>query len=233
MLKPFIARWGVSVNDFCGQQYSRPENVFLLACRCSIEYLILMAPDTPISLLEKLREPRDQRTWEQAWREFVELYTPVLYFWVQRLGLDRAAADLVVQDVFALLVENIKQFHRDKGRFRTWLRTIAINKYRETRRQHLNDPKPLPEEPILDRGQIDPAEEFWHKDFRDHVVRRALIIMKRDFSEECWQGFWMFFIEKKPAAQIAAAQGKSVSAVIAANYRILTRLKEEFGDMIE
>ena len=50
---------------------------------------------TPASLLDRLRQP-EQAT---AWDRFVELYTPLLFHWAQRLGQqDSDCADLV-QDV--------------------------------------------------------------------------------------------------------------------------------------
>jgi RNA polymerase sigma-70 factor (ECF subfamily) len=59
--------------------------------------------DTPASLLERLRQPAEQ----EAWARFVELYTPVLFCWRRRLGLQPPdAADLVL-DVFLLLVDKM------------------------------------------------------------------------------------------------------------------------------
>ena len=47
---------------------------------------------TPISLLERLRQPEEQAAWER----FVQLYTPLLHHWARRLGLQgQEAADLV------------------------------------------------------------------------------------------------------------------------------------------
>ncbi len=48
--------------------------------------------DTPASLLERLRQPSQ----EQAWARLVELYTPLLFRWARRAGLQtQDAADLV------------------------------------------------------------------------------------------------------------------------------------------
>ena len=50
---------------------------------------------TSASLLERLRHPEQQT----AWTRFVQLYTPMLFHWARRLGLqDDDAADLV-QDI--------------------------------------------------------------------------------------------------------------------------------------
>src|SRR2546421_13117696 len=66
--------------------------------------------DTPASLLERLRQPAAPA----AWNRFVELYTPVLYAWTRRLGLQPADAADLVQDVFTILVQKLPTFQYDK-----------------------------------------------------------------------------------------------------------------------
>src|SRR5947209_11513540 len=92
---------------------------------------------TPPSLLEKLRTPGDQ----QAWQEFVDLYTPLLYQWARRAGLqDPDAADLL-QDVFTSLVQKLPEFHYDRQKsFRAWLRTVTLNQWRDNRKRRGRQP---------------------------------------------------------------------------------------------
>src|SRR4051794_547048 len=80
------------------------------------------------SLLRRLRRPGDARAWER----FVELYTPLLFFWACRLGLQAADASDLVQDVFAALLEKLPTFEHDPDKsFRAWLRTVALNRWRD------------------------------------------------------------------------------------------------------
>src|SRR4051812_13311262 len=89
-------------------------------------------PDTPVSLLNRLRDPAD----EDAWREFVQLYTPLLLYWTRRLGLRREDAGDLVQEVFATLVQKLPEFQPDPQRsFRSWLRTVTVNKWRDAYRR--------------------------------------------------------------------------------------------------
>jgi len=57
-------------------------------------------PETPVSLLERLREQPDP----DAWRQFVALYTPLLQHWLHRHGLQRQDIDDLVQEVLGVLV---------------------------------------------------------------------------------------------------------------------------------
>jgi RNA polymerase sigma-70 factor (ECF subfamily) len=102
---------------------------------------------TPVSLLERLRRP-DERA---AWDRFVELYTPLLYYWARRAGLQESDAADLVQDVFALLVQKLPEFTYEPGRsFRAWLHTVTLNKWRERHRRRAAMEaavgEPLPEE---------------------------------------------------------------------------------------
>ena len=58
---------------------------------------------TSISLLERLKLPAAQ----ESWKRFVDLYTPLLFYWARRLGLQEADAADLVQDVCALLVKKL------------------------------------------------------------------------------------------------------------------------------
>jgi DNA-directed RNA polymerase specialized sigma24 family protein len=53
-------------------------------------------PQTRLSLLVRLRDPRDA----QAWGDFVELYAPLVYRQARRAGFQDADAADVTQDVF-------------------------------------------------------------------------------------------------------------------------------------
>lgn len=87
---------------------------------------------TPPSLLERLRHSPERTAWER----FVEMYTPMFFAWVGRLGVrGHDAADLV-QDLFVVLVEKLPQFPYDQQKsFRAWLRTVLLNRWRNWQRR--------------------------------------------------------------------------------------------------
>src|SRR5262245_37406044 len=90
--------------------------------------------ETPASLLERLRQP-DQ---DDAWPRFVQLYTPLLYSWSRRLGLQEPDAADLVQDVLLHLVRKLPEFTYDQNRsFRGWLRVVVLNVWRNRRRAEL------------------------------------------------------------------------------------------------
>jgi DNA-directed RNA polymerase specialized sigma24 family protein len=87
---------------------------------------------TSVSLLERLRRPEPS----EAWRRFVELYTPLIYYWSRRVGLQPEECADLVQEVLAVMVQKLPEFQYDpKQGFRGWLRTVTLNKWRENRRR--------------------------------------------------------------------------------------------------
>src|SRR4051812_30530341 len=90
---------------------------------------------TSASLLLHLKKGNEPT----AWSRFVRLYSPLLYTWSVRMGLQDADALDLVQEVFTTLVQKLPQFtyDGDKG-FRNWLWMVTRNKLLErTRRRAL------------------------------------------------------------------------------------------------
>jgi len=67
---------------------------------------------TSASLLERLRVAHA----ENDWRRFVNLYTPLLFFWARRAGLEQHDAGDLVQDVFGVLLCKLPEFRYYRSR---------------------------------------------------------------------------------------------------------------------
>src|SRR6266404_1096886 len=78
-------------------------------------------PSTRASLLVRLRDRLD----DEAWREFVRLYAPVVYRFARRRGLQDADAADVMQEVLRSVSASVGAFDPRLGLFRSWLFTLA------------------------------------------------------------------------------------------------------------
>jgi RNA polymerase sigma-70 factor (ECF subfamily) len=84
-----------------------------------------------------------------AWNRFVELYSPLVYFWCQESGLPATDLNDIFQEVFHALARNIEKYsprpkggERGGGSFRGWLRTLTRNKVNDHFRKGGREPKP-------------------------------------------------------------------------------------------
>jgi RNA polymerase sigma-70 factor (ECF subfamily) len=185
---------------------------------------------TPASLLERLRQPAEHRAWER----FVQLYTPLLFYWARRVGLGDADAADLVQDVFTLLVQKLPEFTYDRHKsFRAWLRTVTLNKWRDRRRRPVPLPAAFGGAALPEPAVPDGAEAFWEEEYRSHLVGRALEVMRAEFHPTTWKACWEFVACGRPAAEVAAELGISENAVYIAKCRVLRRLRQELDGLMD
>jgi RNA polymerase sigma-70 factor (ECF subfamily) len=184
---------------------------------------------TPGSLLQRLRQPGQS----EAWARLVELYTPLLLHWARGLGLHHQDAADLVQEVFTVLVQKLPGFSYDHHKtFRGWLRTVAVNKWRDWRRR-----KKLPLEPnappLVDLAAADGSEAFWEDEFRQHLVRRALKVMRDEFKPAAWKACWETVVAGRSAAEVARELGTTENAIYVAKYKVLRRLRQELQGLLD
>src|SRR5438132_12500475 len=90
--------------------------------------------ETSTSLLRQLRAGNDAG----AWGRFVYLYTPYLYGWLLRQGVQHADDEDLVQETLAVDDGQVKRFEHNHrlGAFRCWLRRHLVNHLRVLPRSH-------------------------------------------------------------------------------------------------
>jgi RNA polymerase sigma-70 factor (ECF subfamily) len=181
---------------------------------------------TSASLLQRLRQVPDA----DAWERFVRLYTPLLFYWARRLGLqDQDAADLV-QDVLMVLMRKLPEFQYQPGRsFRGWLRTVLMNKWRD--RPHPKPAVPLDSD-VHPQAPAD-AEALEEREYRLYIIGRALRLMAAEFEPATWQACWETVVLGRPAAEVAGELGLTVNAVYLAKSRVLSRLRQDLEGLLD
>lgn len=183
---------------------------------------------TSVSLLERLRQPAPA----EAWGRFVDLYTPLLYYWARRLGLQETDAADLVQDVLAVLLQELPEFRYDPTKsFRSWLRTVTLNKWREGQRRR--SPALLAaDHPVLAELASPDDEDCWEVEYRQQLVGRALELIRSEFQPDTLQVFWETTIAGRLAAEVAAERGISINAVYLARSRVIRRLRRELDGLL-
>jgi RNA polymerase sigma factor (sigma-70 family) len=184
-------------------------------------------PPTRASLLVRLRDPQDA----DAWRQFVELYAPLVYGYLRKQGLQDADAADLCQDVLGAVAGAVGRLEYDarRGTFRNWLFTVVRRKlsdWRKARRSRLRHGDPAPREVLEQSPAPAGLEAEWEAEWQRRVFVWACEQVRRDVTKSTWQAFWRTAFQGQAGKQVAADLGLSVAAVYLARSRVLARLKE-------
>ncbi len=169
-----------------------------------------------------------------AWSRLAKLYGPTVYGWCRRRGLKTEDAADVVQEVFRAVAAHVQDFQPGPtGSFRGWLWTIARSKMLDHFRRDQRQPKAaggsdaqrsmqqIPES--LDESEPGPNPS-------GDLVRRALALIRPDFTDASWRAFWRVAMEDQPVDEVARELGITPNAVYIAKSRVLRRLRDELGE---
>jgi RNA polymerase sigma-70 factor (ECF subfamily) len=172
------------------------------------------------------------------WGKLQQIYIPLIRGWLGRIpGLDGEADDLA-QEVMMVLAQEVPRFERRReGSFRAWLRQVTINQVRTLRKQLKRKPQAGLDltDGFLDK-LADPDSELarqWDAEHDRHVFQKLLSVVQPDFHPSTWDAFRRFAIDGRAAAEVAAELGLNVNSVLQAKSRVLRRLREEAGHLLE
>jgi RNA polymerase sigma-70 factor (ECF subfamily) len=191
---------------------------------------------TSLGLLERLKHARPDAS---EWRKLRDIYLPMIRHWLSRLPHLHDEVDDLTQEVLLVLFRQLPSFERRRdGSFRAWLRQITVNRmftyYKTQRKQPLAMGGPQTDQLLAQLA--DPTSDLarqWDQDHDRHVFGKLLAIVEGDFEPTTWQAFTRFAVEGRPAAQVARELGMTESAVVQAKSRILKRLREEAGELLD
>ncbi len=198
-----------------------------------------LAGSTSLSLLERMKA-RDQ----EAWERFARLYGQIVLPLCCRAELQPADRDDVFQEVARAVAQHLADFRHDRSgdTFRGWLRAITRNKILDHFRRQGHQPsgvggsaahhwlQEVPEDqPDPEQGS-NPAA-----DSREDVAlaQEALNLVRNEFEDRTWRAFWRTVADGIPISVAAKQLGMTPTAVRTAKSRVLGRVREELGGLIQ
>jgi RNA polymerase sigma-70 factor (ECF subfamily) len=186
------------------------------------------SPATRQSLVARLRNPND----EQAWTEFVAIYTPLIEGLARAKGLQSADAADLAQEVFRAVAGAIDRYDPDPGRgsFRGWLFRIARNLMINLLAARRLRPQATGDSDVRELLERVPAPDSEATALFDTEFRRRLFLwaaeqVRDEFRESTWRAFWLTAVEGIEPASAAKEVGISVGAVYIAKSRVMARLR--------
>ena len=184
---------------------------------------------TSLTLLDRLRKPGHP----DAWDRFVQLYAPMLLRWTELQGFRGADAEDLTQTVLLKLIRLLPSYEQREGQsFRGWLFTICRNECRDFRSRRATRPLPV-SDGLSDVADRPLADDLGEAEYRRQVVRRALELVRPDFTPATWDAFTRFVLDGRPATDVARELGTTANAVYLARNRVLTRMRTEVSGLLD
>ena len=192
----------------------------------------LAVNDSPLTRASLLLQIRDGSN-HAAWKEFMNLYGPVVYGFARKRGLQDADAADLMQDVMRSVASAIGQldYDRSRGSFGGWLFTITRNKIfsflsaRRVRPQATGDS--ATHQILNAHPDVGDSSEIWELEYQRRIASLAIDRIKNEFQEATWRAFQLTAQEGFSASEVAQLVGLSTGAVYVAKSRVLARLKAE------
>lgn len=195
-------------------------------------------PVTRATLLLRIRD----RTDHESWRQFVDVYAPVLLDYATRKGLQYQDASDVIQEVMRSVAKSIQRFEYDpkEGRFRGWLYTLTRNhmiNYQKRNAPHQGTGDSVAQE--LLNSQPDRADEDeveWNSTYHRNLLKFAMQEVEKELSQDHWTAFLQTAVEGQNASAVAESLNLSVGHVYVLKSRVVSRIRErveELGGVLE
>lgn len=178
-----------------------------------------------------------------AWERLVDLYGPVVYSWCRRAGLSAEDAADVGQEVFQAIARGIAAFRRDRpgDTFRGWIWGILQHKLQDYWRRRQVTPLAqggstaqhrmleIPDE----QSSLSAAGSVQASDATGTLFHRCLQMIQAEFEPRTWQAFWAVAVDGRAPDDVASELKMSRNAVYVARSRVLRRLRQELGELIQ
>jgi len=188
-----------------------------------------MQESTSESLLKRVRDGGDAA----SWREFNALYSPLLVRYARCRGLRRSDAQDIAQECMGILVKVMPQFDYDRrrGRFKSYLRTLAnnaiANRFRRRR------PRLARTGELTGMANDDPtAQAAWETAWRREHLAYCLKRVETRFSSETLEAFRQHVLNERPVAEVCASLNMTANQVYLAKSRVTRRLRIEMEALV-
>jgi len=129
--------------------------------------------------------------------------------------------------------QKLPEFRYDKTKsFRGWLRTVTLNKYRESRRKKSSQMSPATGSMLEQLAPIELAQSTWDIDYARLLVAQAMEPMKSDFQEGVWQALRKVISDGLSVEQAAKQTGVNQWTIYSAKSRLMKRLRNELDGLL-
>ena len=198
---------------------------------------------TRMSLIERLADWEDQRTWD----EFYQTYWRLIFSVSTKSGLSHDEAFDVVQETVLSVAKQWKKgqkYDPAKGSFKTWLMNITRWRIADQFRKKQRNPAAMNQsggtpggdgdmrntatiERLAGEDGEDVLEKMWDNEWRTNLSDVAIERVKKLVSPKQFQIFHAYVIKDWDVAKVKEELGVSPSQVYLAKHRVGGLIKKE------
>jgi len=164
---------------------------------------------------------------EQAWEDFIEKYTPLIFGVCKTFAIQNADAEDITQSTILKVLSELKQgkfAYDSQHRFRGWLATVTGNAIRDgfrkmKRMRHGQQDflEAIPEESLVDALE--------HEVHQRYLLGQSLDRLKEVSNPEHWRVFQVRVLEERTTKEAAKILGKSEGSIDVTCSRLRLKLK--------
>ena len=179
---------------------------------------------TSPSLLIRVKDRNDH----QAWQEFFELYSPLLYHYAIERGLGHDDAEDVRASCYETIVKKISEFSYDSENtgFRAWLRTMVNRRVIDFARK-----RKLPVAESRDLRNLEDShpstDVLWDQNWRLHHLRYCVSIVSKKVAATSFEAFRLLTEEEMPVTEVCEHLEMSREQVYKIKSRFLELVRQE------
>jgi RNA polymerase sigma factor (sigma-70 family) len=184
--------------------------------------------NTRQTLLFKIRDQYD----DSAWDDFVKFYRPYIYRVIQNLNVTACDREDIIQDIMLIAWKKLPEFEYDpaKGRFRSWLCTVAQRtaiqfRDKKNRREFFEDPVFNDE---LKKGSSCEVEDLSKREWERHIADMAWKNIESKFDANVIETFKRLASGEK-GEEVAKDLELSQNSVYVYKKRVLAALQKEIA----
>ncbi len=191
------------------------------------------------SLIARLENWEDQRTWD----EFYQTYWRLIYAVAIKAGLRQDEAFDCVQETILSIAKQSKKnlYDPEQGSFKTWLMNMTRWRINDQFRKRKKDTAMLGGDWDNDRktAVIDRVEDpdgdilprLWNVEWKKNIADAALSRVKAQVSPKQYQIFDCYVVKQLDAKQVQKKLNVSMAQVYLAKHRVGAVLKKELAKL--
>ncbi len=199
------------------------------------------AARTRLSLIARLDDWQDQKTWD----EFYKIYWKLIYSVAIKAGLRQDEAwDVVQETIFSIAKQSKKNMYDPaQGSFKSWLWNMTRWRINDQFRKRKKDTAMVQHDFPANGGQDwlekvpdEQTEEFdhiWETEWQKNLLHAALAKVKDKVSPQQYQIFDYYVLREWDASKVSRHLGVAMTQVYLTKHRVGAILKKELAQLVK